>query len=229
MTGQKDRYTTFEKLIELGDKTLTTPKHDEIIIWSLDKNNILPLINFNNNKINPVLVLTLKNRSGDIEVKSNIFDHQNDSLNNNLKNGTHDHEYVNIIESHWDQIVEDYKIATSRLEYICNNWADFVKIESEMPIKANNGFIIGYLDIKISMDNIEKECGLFTIKIPFSQVENNYIEIKSYISSMGQTLRQIRTYQNHLPSGDFYLLTPDKKFKKVFESQGIKVLIYPNK
>ena len=227
MTGQKDRYTTTEKLLRLDDETLTSPKHDEMIIWSLNKDNILPLINFNNNVVKPALILTLKDGDGNLEVKSDIFDHKDSSLINNLRNGTHDHEYMDIIELHWDQIVNDYKIAGSKIEYICNNWVDFVKIESEMPIMGHNRFIIGYLDIKISMNNIEKVCGLFTINIPFGQVENNYIEIKTHISSFGQTLRQIRTYQTHLPIGDFYLFTPDKKFKKAFESQGIEVLTYP--
>lgn len=37
MTGQKDRYSTTEKLWNLDDKQLTTPKHDELVLMLLDK------------------------------------------------------------------------------------------------------------------------------------------------------------------------------------------------
>lgn len=36
MTGEKDRYTTTEKLWKLDDTTLTTPKHDEMVLDLLD-------------------------------------------------------------------------------------------------------------------------------------------------------------------------------------------------
>ena len=32
MTGQKDRYTTQEKLWKLDDEQLTTPKHDDMVL-----------------------------------------------------------------------------------------------------------------------------------------------------------------------------------------------------
>ena len=229
MTGQKDRYTTAEKLWKLDDETLTTPKHDEIVLWALDKRNILPCVNFNNDMIKPQLFLKLFDDDGNLQVNSNILGNGGDSLAKNLKNKTHDHEYMNIIETKWDQINKDYDIAISQMNCVFDNWLDFVKIDSETPIIGRNGFMVGYTDIQISMDNFNRTCGLFTIKIPFSQIENNYIEIKPHISSFGQTLRQLRTYQHYLPDGGFYILTTDTKFKKAFESQGIKVLIYPNK
>lgn len=44
MTGQKNRYSTTEKLWNLDDKQLKTPKHDAMVLWLLDKNNLKPLI-----------------------------------------------------------------------------------------------------------------------------------------------------------------------------------------
>lgn len=32
LTGKKDRFTTHEKLWDLDDKQLTTPKHDELVL-----------------------------------------------------------------------------------------------------------------------------------------------------------------------------------------------------
>jgi hypothetical protein len=37
MTGQKDRYSTTEKLWKLDDTQLTTPKHDELVLMWFDK------------------------------------------------------------------------------------------------------------------------------------------------------------------------------------------------
>lgn len=37
MTGQKDRYSTTEKLWKLDDEQLTTPKHDELVLMLLNK------------------------------------------------------------------------------------------------------------------------------------------------------------------------------------------------
>lgn len=37
MTGQKDRYSTTEKLWDLDDKQLTTPKHDELVLMWFNK------------------------------------------------------------------------------------------------------------------------------------------------------------------------------------------------
>ena len=43
MTGEKNRYSSVEKLWKLDDETLKTPRHDEMVIWLLNKNNIKSL------------------------------------------------------------------------------------------------------------------------------------------------------------------------------------------
>jgi hypothetical protein len=40
MTGQKDRYSTQEKLWELDDEQLTTPQHDGMVIELLNRNKM---------------------------------------------------------------------------------------------------------------------------------------------------------------------------------------------
>lgn len=40
MTGQKNRYKTTEKLWDLDDKQLKTPKHDAMVLWLMD--NLYP-------------------------------------------------------------------------------------------------------------------------------------------------------------------------------------------
>ena len=39
MTGQKNRFSTTEKLWNLDDKSLKTPEHDAMICWLMDKEN----------------------------------------------------------------------------------------------------------------------------------------------------------------------------------------------
>lgn len=46
MTGQKNRFSTTEKLWDLDDKQLKTPRHDAMVLWLMDKNNGQQIINF---------------------------------------------------------------------------------------------------------------------------------------------------------------------------------------
>ena len=48
MTGQKNRFKTTEKLWDLDDKQLKTPKHDAMVLWLMDKDNYYQCLNFNN-------------------------------------------------------------------------------------------------------------------------------------------------------------------------------------
>lgn len=44
MTGQKNRFKTTEKLWNLDDKQLATPKHDAMVLWLMDTNNLNELL-----------------------------------------------------------------------------------------------------------------------------------------------------------------------------------------
>ena len=44
MTGQKNRFSTSEKLWNLDDKQLKTPQHDAMVLWLMDENNVKPLL-----------------------------------------------------------------------------------------------------------------------------------------------------------------------------------------
>ena len=46
MTGQKNRFKTTEKLWDLDDKQLKTPKHDAMILWLMDEENYLNYFDF---------------------------------------------------------------------------------------------------------------------------------------------------------------------------------------
>lgn len=40
LTGEKNRFKTHEKLWELDDKQLKTPKHDAMVLWLMDEHNL---------------------------------------------------------------------------------------------------------------------------------------------------------------------------------------------
>lgn len=46
MTGQKNRFKTTEKLWDLDDKQLKTPKHDAMVLWLMDKDNYINYFDF---------------------------------------------------------------------------------------------------------------------------------------------------------------------------------------
>ena len=40
MTGEKNRFKTHEKLWNIDDKSLKTPKHDAMVLWLMDESNL---------------------------------------------------------------------------------------------------------------------------------------------------------------------------------------------
>ena len=44
MTGEKNRYSSLEKLWKLDDETLKTPKHDEMVLWLLGIDNVCAVL-----------------------------------------------------------------------------------------------------------------------------------------------------------------------------------------
>lgn len=124
-----------------------------------------------------------------------------------------------------------------------------ISIGSEVPIKTNNGFIIGYIDVQISFRHRYKfyliNVGSGVTKIVDSRgmsginalahfemytdeinlidddEEVYNIEVKPKIKSFGETLRQINTYKSFNPNAKYIIYSPDTRFKAAFESQGI--------
>lgn len=118
-----------------------------------------------------------------------------------------------------------------------------IKIISEDPLTAGNGFLVGYLDIVINYNLLREDIPDTYRKYSGINPMCKYIEVKPIISSFGSTLRQLNTYIHYLNRKELhnsrtltqcnipvemYLFTTDLRFKEAFESQGIKVLTYPD-
>lgn len=243
MTGQKDRYTTSEKMWRLSDETLTTPKHDEMVIWLLNPNNIISLFGVEYDEIYTRMGLKIKYEHPDYGIVTfSVKDHLN-TAENEIFIQCLNYENVKCVDvlsklkipasiiKHWSEIQNEHE----------KNKEDFnnhIVIKSEVPLFGGNKFIIGYVDIIVGFKNKITKTDHLNIMFEYEAIPKKYIEVKTNIKSFGQTLRQLRTYESFLPENkqrhatnnvQMCLFTADSTFKKAFESQGIEVLIYPNK
>ena len=239
MTGEKNRYTTTEKLWNLDDKTLSTPAHDEMVLWLLNKDNLL-----NTLQLPTAHNTVFKTLSNGLDYKlwecaqyifgknSNIWE----LLESNGLPSFPDTYDLELFHKVWNEMVREFNICNDSKVKNLN-----VHILSETPITATNGFLVGYTDVQLQVITTELYDGkYFKQNYPFSTF--HYIEVKPIIKSFGETLRQLNTYRHYLEIknnyhdnlGDktnipfeLYLFTTDMRFKDAFESQNIKVLTYP--
>lgn len=214
MTGQKNRFKPLDSLLKLDDKQLTTPKHDEMIVWLLNKENIKLAFSTEIEKVNKLLLKEknkLKKELQEIEENPELYN-QNRDVN-------------------WDS---EATVRIDELKQEINGFYDEVsiKLTSEAPVLSSyNNFIIGYWDLVIKLDIITPEWKKY-LKNHFrggtNTIKTIYVEVKPKIESFGATLRQLRTYQQYIPKsdkGNIVLFTADPAFKDSFESQGIKVIL----
>jgi len=89
------------------------------------------------------------------------------------------------------------------------------EINIEEPIKQSNGYIVGYLDII---------CHFCIEKMEFSLI----IEIKPEIYSLGDLIRQVKTYKNsfHNHRNIFVVVSKTDKYKEILKSQNIRFFKY---
>ena len=208
MTGQKNRFKTFEQIVGLEDKQLATPKHDEMVLWLLNIENLKTIIPELSNWINLIDEAYYEDYKF---IKNEV---------KRIENG--EARYYNN-----DRVLQQFK------EYLKKSKPAII-INSEVPIKGNNDFINGYWDIEVLIGAIIRHIRIGIEDVQNVEVLNEipdriYIEVKPEIDSFGTTLRQLNTYKSLVEgsSGNIYLFTEDLRFKEQFESQGIKVISPP--
>ena len=219
MTGEKNRYKPLDKLAGLNDKQLKTPKHDEMILWLLNMDNIKSLFK---NEIE--------------ESKKPIFEFKTNLLNEiteESKNTYQEYKEKYLVCENEDSWNESHDKILKELKETYDSIPDEpdIKLISEAPIvSGSNNFIIGYWDLKIILHMGEIREGWDEKKRYRKEGKPTrilYIEVKPKIESFGETLRQLRTYQQieGLSRNFTYLFSGDDNFKDAFESQGIKVIL----
>ncbi len=211
MTGEKNRYKSLDKMWKLDDEQLKTPKHDEMVLYLLNIDIIKKL--FENE-----LIKNIKIRMKSIEEDIQLTEHRI-SVDNTYHRGFN-------LDKLKDKL---QRLTEIKEDYISGKLFEDIKFDiiSEAPIKAPNGFLIGYWDVKVELpfpyeDEVRGGDWRF--------IRAFYIEVKPKINSFGATLRQLRTYQTYIhPHEQVYLFTEDLRFKDAFESQGIKVISPPER
>ena len=210
MTGQNKRSKTFEQIAGLEDKQLATPKHDEMILWLLNIENLKIIIPELSNWINLI---------------DKAYDEDYKFIENEVKK----------IENGEARYYNNERVLQQFKDYLKKSEPSII-INSEVPIKGNNDFINGYWDIEILIRAIFRPIRIGIDDIKNVEVlteipERIYIEVKPEIDSFGTTLRQLNTYKSLVEgsSGNIYLFTDDLRFKEQFKSQGIKVISPPGK
>ena len=83
---------------------------------------------------------------------------------------------------------------------------DDIPVSLEYPVTDRN-YVIGFVDV-------------------YCQQYNLGIEIKTQIESVGELLRQINFYRNYLGKGTWIVVSPDGRFAKVLQDQGVHFYKY---
>jgi len=204
MTGQKNRSTTIEKLWDLDDKQLKTPKHDELVLLLLDKK-------YAKNKICGKFEGRVIER---ISAEHPIMG----------RNGF----MIGFI----DVFIRAYEpILTDKSEVQCPHCKKYPMRDSTTRCseagEKKQPALCNYCGKGFSVLN-ELIRPVYT-----NYWSEYYVECKPQIRSFGETIRQIKLYQQYifmergndrtLENTQFILFTPDLQFKEAFESQGIQV------
>ena len=250
MTGEKNRYTTQEKLWKLEDGELSTPKHDELVFQLIKKENAMKLLKLMN-----------INNDWRITAALNFFDFLYSSTDGRIRHfcDLGDNEARRVTELN-DEIVGQFKqqykywVENNSLQQIDNIKNKFIpEIKCEFPIKSgSNHFIMGYIDVQYRIIGMIGDCRQFVYEIDnfkdrwnedipgfkvysntairftnescYDRISTINIEVKPTIKSFGETLRQVNTYASACPGAVHVIYSPDDRFKEAFESQGIRFI-----
>jgi hypothetical protein len=194
----KPKAGTLQQKLGFRDADLTTPKHDEMMLW-LHENMVTFLVDHG---------LWTPQRA-----TQKSFERQKRRGMENWRE-----------EPAWDSVsFLDMPPAPSPKEQI--------KILWEYPITSGrNKYMIGFIDMLVSAwgdysylyNEYEK-----TWSIHGKSTKHFFIEIKTKIPSLGELVRQIRTYQTHVNgSHNWIVVCPDDRFREPLASQGITLVKY---
>lgn len=224
--------TLIEKL-GFDDKELSTPEHDEMVLWCYNKSNMLKILEELKliKKVHSINWYRCCKPEG--YGMSCDWDWEKGECTRSCKK--------NITKD--DLIGQQNEIRILKDEYkdMKNNWMlhldqDYLKehlnISWEYAILGYNHFNIGFLDLALG---IPREINLFTSSRGNFEVKSFletaprtiYFEIKPTIRSIGEVIRQINMYKSHLEKPVIMVLvTKTKGLKELFLEQGIYVYEY---
>lgn len=207
MSARDEKPKTLAERFGFKDKDLTTPEHDKMLLWILDKkNSLLMLENLgmvtrnDSLQLNNIILDSMYGRQCDWSWDT----HQcsGNCQKTFSSSGADETKYK-------DATSRNYRFATEQLNTVKID--DFIEIEAEHAILGYNKFNIGFVDAVITIRN----CRKFSLKfedwfnpcsfsyIPFRILGETpseakfFVEIKPRVDSIGELIRQINMYRSH--------------------------------
>ncbi|RLI76076.1 hypothetical protein DRO97_01765 [Archaeoglobales archaeon] len=224
------------------DEDLKSRKHDEIILWLLEKENIVRMLCdvFGIQGLSDSLSRYCKYFSRFFDESGEMcnFDWHKLSCSFKCWHFSPPSSFLTLEEREKEKIVlsKSYKEAYNELRTTIKNIKDedFIdKVELEVPVTTSKGYLIGFIDCKITLKPeiclwnkdgfklfypLKKEVISANIKPKQAII---YIEVKTKIDSVGELLRQINTYRRYTNNGHWIVVTPVDGLKNVLASQDI--------
>lgn len=243
----KPRAKTIQERFGLSDPDLSTPKHDEIILWL-------------NANIESIVAELLPEDWTEAERKSHERE-LNDARSvwlERLKAGTvtaqdqgHPVRLLNADIEHFrlggnrDKENEARRRLEEHLQSIAQRWPDpglppprppctVVARKLEVPIMDRN-YAVGFIDFwavirkpYAYLSGVE-ERRAFAPRWTVATADSDLLfEVKTSIPSLGELIRQVNHYRAYRqPNQSFYVVSPDDRFRPTIEAQGIGFIKYP--
>lgn len=196
---------TMQEKLGFVDEDLKKPLHDDIIFW----------VESNASKIITSLLKIEKNWS-----KSDLDSYSIEKyVTPKIQNGYITKEEVN---KKFNQFISTEKEFTINIE----------KSVWEYPIVQQNSygankFIVGYVDLFLTANKLVIESDENINFKSSIRKRDFYVEAKTEIKSLGELMRQLRTYKTYLDRYDKILIVcPDDKYQKTIEEQGFYFVKY---
>jgi hypothetical protein len=202
---EKIKAKTFAERIGFKDEDLTTPSHDQLLLWLINKENAVQLVN---------TVWNLKSYTTLRCFKcSSVWEYHRQGCDFN-----------------WEkQSCKDEDITKEYQEFRPSRQLpkEAIQIRAEVPLcQSYNNFTLGFLDAEIQFQGSKSEHFEF-----YYTPEFFIIEIKPIIYSLGELLRQLNFYKANLKtcgypaSTPIIVLTNTPVFSEQIISQGFAVYI----
>jgi hypothetical protein len=227
----KQKAETHIQQLGFFDDDLKTSKHDEIMIW-LDE-NIQEAINTlfykpfddvekqrlvndtmqRSQRLLPILEKELR-RSGKLEENKEKLQSLKDWDGSNVATPDTGHLTTLINRKVWEKTV----LRENR--------------------NAGSKFTLGFIDLAVSYEmvyyyiagvpvGVHQETDINQYQIPYIDYswlgDNVYFEVKAKMPTLGELLRQINFYKDHLP-GQYVVVSSDDRFKRILSEQGVGFL-----
>lgn len=238
---------TLQQRFGFQDPELTTPAHDAIMIW-LDENcqaiiqSIYPAweeseIEINRSIATRMAQSRLSSLDQEIKKQSAIRDDAERRISKFLDRQKDEYTF---------EVRRDFESSTTALvKYqasvsVLDKWSSLgdppeysaprVARKIWEPPIMNGSYIIGFIDMKVTalFKTLSPTMGN---DIPYwaviSESRDLYFEVKPKVPSLGEVIRQVRMYGPHA-KGDFFIVSPDTRFRKQIESQGIGFIEVPS-